>query len=408
MSAIGAALMALEDDASSLDQLTARLCRFNIFAVLGATNSELRHSNMLAWLFDPNESHGLGDAFLMAWLKELDATERLGQPKGGFVNFGPPLHVKVLKEHLFISATKVSRVDLLIRIQFSSGDHWVVCIENKVGSQQADGQLGRYFQHIERDYRKANKRLYVLLSRDSEVPDHPAFGIATYLDVDSALSNAIEGASFEQDVETLLTSYRDILREKFMPKSPTELLAQSIYDRHSKAIDYIVNVRQEVLGRATAVFDEALANNSQGLRIVVDRDAGGTIVRFLPKSWDVAQNRNRVPEDGEHRYVWCEVTLHTPQIQLDVVCGFPPEDWIADLWERASIAPFNRTGTSLTSDYVKPHRVVSPISREEIKESTPVEAAERLMAWLSNRIQSREFQAVSAEIESAIAQLGTG
>ena len=38
---------------SELPQLEALLAQFNIFKVLRADRNELRHSNMLAWLFSP-------------------------------------------------------------------------------------------------------------------------------------------------------------------------------------------------------------------------------------------------------------------------------------------------------------------------------------------------------------------
>ena len=51
-----------------LPQLEAQLFQFNIFRVLRADRNELRHSNMLAWLFTPDESHGFSDLFLRRWL----------------------------------------------------------------------------------------------------------------------------------------------------------------------------------------------------------------------------------------------------------------------------------------------------------------------------------------------------
>ena len=58
-----------ENDA--LLQLETRIGRFNIFDALGVVNAELRHSNFLAWLLDPAESHGLGGLFLRAVLMDL-------------------------------------------------------------------------------------------------------------------------------------------------------------------------------------------------------------------------------------------------------------------------------------------------------------------------------------------------
>jgi hypothetical protein len=38
--------------------------KLNFFKAIGATRAELRHSDFLAFLFSPLESHGLGDRFL--------------------------------------------------------------------------------------------------------------------------------------------------------------------------------------------------------------------------------------------------------------------------------------------------------------------------------------------------------
>src|SRR5207344_497094 len=54
-----------------LTQLEALLSRFNIFRVLRAARHEIRHSNMLAWLLTPDESHGLEDRFLRRWLMQI-------------------------------------------------------------------------------------------------------------------------------------------------------------------------------------------------------------------------------------------------------------------------------------------------------------------------------------------------
>src|SRR5437879_2518734 len=56
------------DELLQLEQLIGR---FNIFDSLGIVRTEIRHSNFLAWLLDPNESHGQGSLFLNAILMDL-------------------------------------------------------------------------------------------------------------------------------------------------------------------------------------------------------------------------------------------------------------------------------------------------------------------------------------------------
>jgi len=52
-------------------ELERRIGRFNIFDALGIARAEIRHSNFLAWLMDPAESHGQGSLFLKAVLMDL-------------------------------------------------------------------------------------------------------------------------------------------------------------------------------------------------------------------------------------------------------------------------------------------------------------------------------------------------
>ena len=54
----GEALERFVVDNDDLLQLEERIGRFNIFDALGVAHAEIRHSNFLAWLLDPAESHG--------------------------------------------------------------------------------------------------------------------------------------------------------------------------------------------------------------------------------------------------------------------------------------------------------------------------------------------------------------
>src|SRR5438552_12678627 len=52
-------------------QLESHIGRFNIFDALGIKDAEIRHSNFLAFILDPAESHGQGQLFLKAILMDL-------------------------------------------------------------------------------------------------------------------------------------------------------------------------------------------------------------------------------------------------------------------------------------------------------------------------------------------------
>ena len=58
----------LEENAD-VRRLDKDLTAFNVFIALDATDYETRHSNFLAWLLDPAQSHGFGPIFLQEFLR---------------------------------------------------------------------------------------------------------------------------------------------------------------------------------------------------------------------------------------------------------------------------------------------------------------------------------------------------
>ena len=64
------ALETLVVNNADLERLEALLDRFNIFEAVGLVRQEIRHSAFLAFLLDPQENHGLGDAFAKRLLQE--------------------------------------------------------------------------------------------------------------------------------------------------------------------------------------------------------------------------------------------------------------------------------------------------------------------------------------------------
>ena len=95
-------------DLQKLDRLVGK---FNIFRVLRFEYGELRHSNMLAWLFDPTQSHGLGDLFLRRWLMRilLESKVDCNTPSPVDVDCGEFVSVDVYREWW--------NIDLVIQIK---------------------------------------------------------------------------------------------------------------------------------------------------------------------------------------------------------------------------------------------------------------------------------------------------
>lgn len=56
-------------DIECLDPLAEWTSKFNLFDILKISRVEIRHSNMLSWLLNPNENHGLGDSVLRGFIQ---------------------------------------------------------------------------------------------------------------------------------------------------------------------------------------------------------------------------------------------------------------------------------------------------------------------------------------------------
>ena len=64
-------LLKFMQDADCLESLSRWTSELNMFDVLRISRTEIRHSNMLGWLLDPNENHGLGDSFLYGVISKV-------------------------------------------------------------------------------------------------------------------------------------------------------------------------------------------------------------------------------------------------------------------------------------------------------------------------------------------------
>ena len=58
------------------DRLDLGLKNPNIFEILRISKNEIRHSNFLSWLLDPNGTHKLGDIFLKRFLREVFSSDK--------------------------------------------------------------------------------------------------------------------------------------------------------------------------------------------------------------------------------------------------------------------------------------------------------------------------------------------
>jgi hypothetical protein len=272
-------LEALVVECPELHALENGLRRFNIFSVLRATTNELRHSNILAWLLQPDESHGLGDRFLRRWLMNVvRGPTRERAPTLAEIDSAEIRSVEVLREW--------RRIDVLVRIRLHDGRLWIIAIENKVDATQGEDQLATYRRRVDDAFPNAS-RLLVFLTMFEEEPADASWITADYSTLAAVLRAVLDENSERvgSQPRVLIEHYLHTVREHAMGDDKLIALAKTIYRTHQAALDFIYEQREDPLQQLSTALQERASRAA-----VVSRVSDKRFVRFLPTVWDVPKN----------------------------------------------------------------------------------------------------------------------
>lgn len=271
------ALKALQDfvvDNADLEALEGLLGKFNIFEAIGAVRQELRHSDCLAYLLDPHQNHGLGDAFIKKLLqKALLLTPDIAVPI-------TPIDLDTWD----LEETDVLRewrnIDILLR---DPRHELVVAIENKVDALEHSDQLQHYRQTLTQHF-PGWKTLGLYLTPDRAIPSDDFFIPIDYGLVASLIDKLAEAraSTLGQDARTLMVHYTETLRRHIVGESDVAKLCQQIYRKHKQAIDLIIEHRPDL----QATIREHLECIIGRTEAFVLDDSTKTAIRFAPKQWD--------------------------------------------------------------------------------------------------------------------------
>ncbi len=247
--------------------------KFNIFDAVKIARTEIRHSNFLAFLLDPLESHGHGQlfltAFLMDLLKNAPAPRR---PLSPIELDGAQLRgVEVRREW--------NHIDLLITC---SEPPLAVVIENKVGSSEHSDQLNRYEQTI-KSHCGSTPALLVYLTPSGDEPSAEGWVPYSYRDLHRVLSRVrvTYKNSIGADVLIFLDHYLNLIGSRFMDDPQIDDLCQKIYKNHRRALELIYD---RVGSPAAGVLAEAEAALKEDSRWHVFY-RGANLIDFVPADW---------------------------------------------------------------------------------------------------------------------------
>ena len=237
------ALLKFMQDAECLDVLSKWTNDFNIFDVLKISRTEIRHSNLLSWLIDPNESHGLGDSFLYGIIvllsKELDQRTAL--------------HLLSTDLYSYTVFREWNHIDILL---LSHQNRVVLAIENKVGAHEhnsgnsEESQLVTYKNKISSQYYDY-KKIYIYLTPDGEEPSDNDWITLNYSDVVNVLEKVYSSKANQlgSDVSLLIKNYIDNIKKNITMDQELINLCNSIYNKHRRALDLIFENRDDVVSQ---------------------------------------------------------------------------------------------------------------------------------------------------------------
>ena len=297
-------LAALLDDPDFI-ALSEAESRFNIFDALGTRRQELRHSDFLGYLLDPQRPHGLDDRFLRAFL--LHATD--DYEGGGFYNrielrLNDFTNVAVYREQ--------KNVDVLLL-----GDDLCVVIENKIGASESDGQLQKYREYAESELSRPHM-LYLFLTPNGDAPTDPAYHAISHEIVASLCKQFANDMTVPRRTREALSDYFDFMEANVLDTSETAQLCRRIYSKHQEALDLLAKYTpnpKEMAREAIAAAIDSLVNQK-----IIEKDSTyqGTSRFWLPDKENPACTWNG---SGTGRGVLYEWKWSGGKYWIDLVIG---------------------------------------------------------------------------------------
>ncbi len=268
-------LESLVVDNPDLERLEQLLGQFNVFEAIGAVRHELRHSDFLGFLLDPQQNHGLGDDFVRLFLQKVLSSADDRQIPISLVDLDvwDLNEIEVLREW--------QNIDILL---IDHHHKFVVIIENKIGSSEHSNQLQRYRQIVDQHYAGWNV-ISIFLTPDGEIPSDESYIAADYTIVCGVVERIIEkrASTIGVDVKTLLVHYSQMLRRHIVSESEIAELCQRIYRKHKIALDLIFEHRPDQQARIRDIMVN-LINNEPSVKLDTTSKA---LIRFTATEWDV-------------------------------------------------------------------------------------------------------------------------
>lgn len=321
------ALKAFIDDNEDLERLEAILDRFNMFEALGIVRRENRHSDFIRWLLDPSETHGLGDYWLLQFLRQVI---KVGE------EISDDLPTLFDLDDWKLARAEVRRewrnMDIFIR----DDDHQFVCvIENKVDSGEGPGQLKGYREIVEREF-DGYKKAFVFLTIAGYDPSDDAYIPISYRDLVSTIETALQRrqTQLNDEIKLFVQQYLDMVRRHIVEESEVQERCRRLYQNHRRALDLIFEHRPD---RAAEVA-EAIERYIKSREDWIPGNMNKTYLKFLPRYMDFLPRKGH-QVDNNGLLLTCWLQNKDERVRFKLEMGPGPQEIRERVYEKAKDFP---------------------------------------------------------------------
>lgn len=251
------------DCLKDLDKWTSKV---NIFEVLKITNTEIRHSNVLAWLLDANASHELSDKILKEFVTHILKNNKFDIDV---------IRALLMDFESFSVFRELNNIDILL---VSNKEKFIICIENKIWSKERNNQLNKYEKIVNEQY-KDFYNLFVFLTPDGYETENNDNWIAfNYVDIIGIIENAIKNVEMKTEVKLIINNYIEAVRRHIVGDTELTKICDEIYKKHRDALDLIYENKSDNLLQISNYIIGYLKTNQE--IHINDKKSGKTFIRF--------------------------------------------------------------------------------------------------------------------------------
>ncbi len=313
----------LDDDFTNIQNLVSE--EINLMSILNVSHRELQHSNFLAWLFDPNESHGLGDYFITEFIKLYYRENEYQDLKSystlsvfDFVNLKFS-DIEIRREH--------KNIDILI---ISELNKLCVVIENKIFAREGKGQLKRYRKLISEEYSNYDYRIFIFLSlfeQEISEPERDYYIQLTYDHIVKLITQTLNSQTIilGKNTRFVLEQYIQTLRSIMNENEEIEKIAKDLYRKYKSAFDLVFKY---VSPTSTGLVPHNLKRLIENEKTIRPFHTTKTYVRFQPNflydKIELLKNKGFLREDDDLINNWLflfEFRINKDSIFFDMKIG---------------------------------------------------------------------------------------